>query len=83
MVKKHARRRNNPIGPDAPVAFGDSIIADHLFSAGDHSEGTSDEKYAMVVLDLGTRWRDCYPSAERDATQSRLALQCFIGPRTR
>jgi len=37
----------------------------------------------MVVLDLGTRWRDCYPSAERDATQSRLALQCFIGPRTK
>ena len=36
----------------------------------------------MVALDLATRWRDCFPSAERDSTQSRVALQSFIGPRT-
>ena len=36
----------------------------------------------MVVLDLGARWRDCFPSAERDARQPRIALQSFICPRT-
>ena len=82
MVKKHARRRHAPTGPDSPTTFGDSITADHLFSTGEQSMGTAGEQYAMVVLDLGTRWRDCCPSAERDATQSRLALQSFIGPRT-
>ena len=82
MVKKHARRRHAPTGPDSPTIFGDSVTADHLFSTGEKSTGTAGEQYAMVVLDLGTRWRDCYPSAERDATQSRLALQSFIGPRT-
>ena len=82
MVKKHARRRHAPTGPDSPTIFGDSITADHLFSTGEQSMGAAGEQYAMVVLDLGTRWRDCYPSAERDATQSRLALQSFIGPRT-
>ena len=36
---------------------------------------------AMGVLDLDTRWRDCYLSAKRDSTQSRVALPSFIGPR--
>ena len=36
----------------------------------------------MVVLDVGTRWRDCYPSAEKNTTESRIALQSFLGPRT-
>ena len=80
MAKKHARRRHAPAGPDAPTAFGDSVTADHLFSTGEQSEGSSGEKYAMVVLDLATRWRDCFPSAERDSTQPRVALQSFIGP---
>ena len=55
MVKKHARRRHTPAGPDAPTAFGDSVTADHLFSAGEKDEGTHGERYAMVVLELGTR----------------------------
>jgi hypothetical protein len=81
MVKKHARRCHTPSGPDAPTAFGDSVTADHLFSAGDKDVGTHGERYAMVVLDQGTRWRDCFPSAEKDTTQSRIALQSFLGPR--
>ena len=71
-----------PPGLGAPANFGDAITADHLFSTGELSERSSGEKYAMVVLDLATRWRDCFPSAERDSTQSRVALQSFIGPRT-
>ena len=59
MTKKHARRRHTPAGPDAPVSFGDSITADHLFSIGERGKGSGGEKYAMVVLDLGTRWREC------------------------
>jgi hypothetical protein len=66
MVKKHARRRHAPTGPDSPTIFGDSVTADHLFSTGEKSTGTAGEQYAMVVLDLGTRWRDCYPFAEKD-----------------
>ena len=62
------------------MAFGDSVTADHLFSANEKGEGGDGERYAMVVLDLGTRWRDWLPSAERDATQSRIALQSFLSP---
>jgi hypothetical protein len=82
VVKQQARRHHRLAGPNAPTAFGDSITADHPLSASERGEGADGEKYAMVVLDLGTQWKDCYPSAERDAAQSRVALQGFIGPRT-
>jgi hypothetical protein len=39
-----------------------------MFSIGERGEGASAEKYGMVVLDLGTRWRDCFPFAERGST---------------
>ena len=35
----------------------------------------------MVVLDLGTRWRGCYPSADKGSAQSMITLPSFIGPR--
>ena len=44
------------------------------FSPHEKGDGTFGERYAMVVLDLGTRWRDCFPSAENNATESRIAL---------
>ena len=69
MTNKHERRRHARAGPDAPAAFGDSITADQLFSIGERGEGAGGEKYVMVVLDLGARWRGCYPAAERDAMQ--------------
>ena len=61
---------------------GEFVVVDRLFSTGGKDTGTVSGMNAMVIMDMATRWRDCFPSAEQDATQSRLALQSFIGTRT-
>ena len=34
----------------------------------------------MLALGMRARWRDVYPSAEKDVTEARLALQTCVGP---
>ena len=44
------------------------------------SEALDRPRYAVVVLDVGARWRDVYPSAETDAAEERLAPSKPIVP---
>ena len=55
-------------------AFGDAITSDHLAPNSPPCEALGGSRYAMVVLGVGTRWRDVDLAAEQDATDSRLAL---------
>ena len=50
-----------PLAAGVGAAFGGAIAAHHV---------VSNARYAMV-LDVGTRWREVYPSAETDAMEAR------------
>ena len=71
MVKMHARRRNKPVGLGAPTALGDAVAADHRVSNSPQSEALCGSRYEVVVLDVGTRWREVCPSAENDGAETR------------
>jgi hypothetical protein len=81
LVKKHARRRRvNP--DDMPTRFGEQVTADHLISSRENSVGYDGSKYAIVIYDIATSYRDCFPTGDKDAIDARLALQQFVGPRS-
>ena len=80
MVKKHARTRKRD--PDQlPTTFGEQVTADHLVSVRVDSQGHDGSKYAVVIYDIATRYRDCFPTGDKDAVDARLAWQQFIGPK--
>ena len=80
MKRKHARTRNRD--PDTiPTQIREQVIADHLIASRPDSEGYDGSRYAVVVYDLGTSYRDCFPTGDKDVIDSRLALQHFIGPK--
>ena len=63
-----------------PLPFGDKFTADTLFAKGEHSQGRCGEKYAVVILDLGTDWVTCAPVCERSGRDAEEALRVFAGP---
>ena len=64
-----------------PTTFGEQVTADHLIANRVDNQGHYGSKYAVVVYDLATRYRDCFPIGDKDAIDARLALQQFIGPK--
>ena len=80
MVKKHARTKKRT--PDhMPTTFGDQVTAYHLIANRADNQGHDGSKYAVVVYDLATRYRDCFPTGDKDAIDARLALQQRSGPK--
>ena len=81
MTRKHAPTRR-PVDMTAiPTKFGEQVTAYHLISNREYCQGVEGSAYAVVVVDIGTRYLDCYPTADKGATEARLSLQDFIGPR--
>ena len=80
MTWKHARTRKPADSSLLPKEFGEQVTADHLVSNRNDSLGVEGSAYAVVIFDLGTRYLDCYPTADKGATEARLALQDYIGP---
>ena len=81
MVKKHARTKKR--APDQlPTTFGEQVAADHVVSNRIDSQWHDGSKYAVVIYDIATRYRDCFPTGDKDAIDARLALQHFIGPKS-
>ena len=57
MVKRHARTKK--IAPDQlPTTFGEQVTSDHLVSNRIDSQGHDGSKYAVVIYDIATRYRD-------------------------
>ena len=60
--------------------FGDHISCDFLVT-GDYDErGIDDEKVALVVKDIATKFIYVYPSGRKDAESAILAMKHFVGP---
>jgi hypothetical protein len=77
MTTAPARKTYRPV-PD-PQAFGENVTADHVV-INEHDEGVDGERAALVILDRGTGWIDCYPVADKTAEESVRALGDFVGP---
>ena len=77
-MKVHHRRSV----PDADevMEFGEKVTADTPYAPGERSQGRQGEKYAVVVLDLGTGWCKCEPCCERSSRDAVVAFQRFAGP---
>ena len=59
--------------------FGENVTADHVI-INESDEGVDGERAALVILDRGTGWIDCYPVAVKTAEESVRALGDFVGP---
>ena len=54
-------------------------MADHNVIGKEAAAGQGREKAALQVIDCATGYRDFYPSTDRSAMSTRLALNDFIG----
>ena len=62
------------------VGFGVKCTADTFYSRGEKSRAMDASEYAIVFLDLGTKWREVYCSCERSDSDARQAMINFAGP---
>ena len=62
MTTAPARKTYRPEPEDQ--AFGENVTADHVV-IGESDEGVDGERAALVILDRGTGWLDCYPVADK------------------
>ena len=78
LVKNHHRRKTP--NEDSVTSFGEKCTADTLYAHGERSQGRHGEKYAVVLLDLGTDWCSCEPCCERSSKDAAVAMRAFAGP---
>ena len=78
LVKAHHRRKVP--NEDNVSEFGEKCTADTLYAKGERSQGRHGEKYAVVLLDLGTDWCSCEPCCERSSRDAAAAMRSFAGP---
>ena len=78
MTRRPARR-NASKREDRLKNFGDLINADHVISHSAESMGLTGERNALVVLDVATEYKDCFPLMSKDAVDAHGAMLEFIG----
>ena len=86
--RKHKERREKAGEAEGQEAaelgklekFGELLTADHAIIGSEHEASRQGQRAALIILDAGTRWIDCYPSATKSAADTLQALQNFVGP---
>ena len=78
ITRAPCRRRKGEAVPRA-VNFGDLITADHKVLS-DNCESRNNHRYAVVVLDLATRWIQAYPCENKTSQETQRSLQKFLEP---
>ena len=76
MTRKHARTCKPADMTLIPTKFGEHVTADRLAPNRTDPQGVEGSAYAVVIFDIGT-----YPTAAKGATEARLSLQDYTGPR--
>ena len=66
MTTAPARKTYRP-EPD-PQVFGENVTADHVIII-ESDEGVDGERAALVIIDRGNGWIDCYPVADKTAEE--------------
>ena len=78
MVNNHSRKRVPE--EDEVMGVGIKCTADTLYSRGEKSRAMDASEYAIVFLDLGTKWREVHCSCERSESDARQAMINVAGP---
>ena len=79
MQRKLARRRG--LGGTTPTKFGEEMVADYIVSHSDEAMGLTGERDALVILDRGSDYKDCFPLLTKDADDAYGAFVEFLGKR--
>ena len=83
MKRAQRRARKNKANPSPkPTEFGQQITADTLISGGKKmplSVGHDGANAAVLIYDVGTRWREFCPAAEKDFEHALQSLLDFFG----
>ena len=82
-----ATRNNSPFFPRTqhkepelkPKTFGELGNADYVVAQSEESMGLTGEKDALVIVDRGTDYTDCFPLMSRHASDAYGALKEFYG----
>jgi hypothetical protein len=79
LSTKPARRH---VGPDRdkPTTFGELVTADHMVM-GPSDAGRNNERSALVILDRGSKWLQCYPLPDKSSDATIRAFTAFLGVR--
>ena len=78
MTRRPARR----IAKDKeklPTKFGELANADYIVAQSEESMGLTGERDALVIVDRGTNYMDCFPLQSRNHGDAYGALQEFFG----
>ena len=78
ITRAPCRRRNGGAVPRAEK-FGDLITADHKVLS-ENCESRNNHRYAIVVQDLATRWKQSYPCKNKTSQETQRSLQKFLEP---
>ena len=73
ITRAPCRRRKGEAVPRADN-FGDLITADHKVQS-DNCESRNNQRYAVVVQDLATRWIQAYPCKNKTSQETQRSLQ--------
>jgi len=77
MTTKPCPRRHRS-DESRPTEFGEQVTADHMVIS-ESDEGTDGQRAALVVLDRGTDWVQCYPLPNKSRDEAIKAFTHFEG----
>ena len=60
------------------TSFGDHVTADHVVIYRDNHHAIEEARFALVIKDVATTFMHAYPSALKDETECKAALQHFV-----
>ena len=78
-LKRRPARRKHTKPEDKPKKFGDLVNADYIVAQSDEAQGLTGERDALVVVDQGTTYIDCFPLMSRKSPDAYGALKEFFG----
>ena len=76
ITRAPCRRRTGRVVPEI---FCDLITADHKVLS-ENCESRNNHRYAIVVLDLATKWIQSYPCKTKTFQETQRSLQKFLEP---
>ena len=66
---------------ERPTKFAEQASADHVIALGGESQGIEGSTNGLMMLGVGTSWRDIFPAKFRTTDEAILRLHEFAGPK--
>ena len=84
-MRQRPARRRIPVLPRDPMEWGDTLLADHLTVGGKNADlalGVGQERYGLLLKDLGTAVKDLFASKKKTKASCVMAIR-ELGSNTR